>query len=152
VKDLTVRKVRGGGWSTGGSACQAALRQWSPLGGRRDAPGFRLVRGPIREQPGKPVPQPAQPQDGPAQATDKSPPTIVVDADYPGADAMVVRDSVAAPIEQQVKGVESSLHLASRCSNDGKYVLVVTFKPGTDLDRARVLVKKRVALALPALP
>jgi multidrug efflux pump subunit AcrB len=88
----------------------------------------------------------------PSQARDKSQPMMVVKVDYPGANAMVVQASVAAPIEQQVKGVPNLLHMASRCGNDGSYTLAVTFKPGTDVDRALVLVRKRVALAQPILP
>jgi multidrug efflux pump subunit AcrB len=77
---------------------------------------------------------------------------IVVETSYPGASALVVADTVGAPIEQQVNGVENSIQLASRCSNDGKYLLAITFKPGTDLDKARKMVQNRIALALPALP
>ena len=59
------------------------------------------------------------------------PPTIVVEASYPGANAQVVADTIAAPIEQQVNGVEGMLNLHSHCSNEGKYLLVVAFTPGT---------------------
>jgi multidrug efflux pump len=61
------------------------------------------------------------------------PSTIIVDASYPGANARVVADTVAAPIEQQINGVEGMLSMRSYCSNDGKYSLVVSFAPGTDL-------------------
>ena len=79
-------------------------------------------------------------------------PAITVEAAYPGADAQVVADTVAAPIEEQVNGVEKMLSMASQSGNDGTYTLDVTFEPGVDLDMARVLVQDRVSLALPALP
>src|SRR5262245_37681987 len=78
--------------------------------------------------------------------------TVVVEASYPGANANVLADTVAAPIEQQVNGVEGMLRMQSYCSNDGKYSLVVSFARGTDLDMAQVLVMNRVNLALPVLP
>jgi multidrug efflux pump subunit AcrB len=80
------------------------------------------------------------------------PPTIQVEARYPGANAQVVADTIAAPIEQQVNGVEGMLNLHSHCSNDGKYTLVVAFAPGTDLNMAQVLIQNRVSLAVPVLP
>lgn len=79
-------------------------------------------------------------------------PAITVMANYPGADARVVADTVAAPIEQQLQGMENMLHMVSRCDNDGTYALTITFKPGVDLDAARQEVSKRVNLALPVLP
>jgi multidrug efflux pump subunit AcrB len=79
-------------------------------------------------------------------------PTIVVEAVYPGANARTVADTVAAPIEQQVDGVEGLVHLESRSTDDGKYTLAVTFKAGTDPKIAQVLVQNRVALAQPVLP
>jgi multidrug efflux pump subunit AcrB len=82
----------------------------------------------------------------------RSRPVILVEAAYPGANAAVVADTVAAPIEQQINGVEDMLHMVSRSSNDGSYTLTVTFKPGTDMNIAQVLVQNRVALALPVLP
>ncbi|HLZ08137.1 MAG TPA: efflux RND transporter permease subunit, partial [Chloroflexota bacterium] len=81
-----------------------------------------------------------------------APPTIVVEAVYPGANARMLADTVAAPIEQQVNGVENMLHLRSYCADDGTYSLAVTFAPGTDLNIAQVLVQNRVALAHPLLP
>ncbi len=81
-----------------------------------------------------------------------TPPTVQVDCNYPGASAKVVSQTVAAPIEQQVNGVESMLYMASQSTSDGSYSLTVTFKPGMDLNLAQVLVQNRVALALPALP
>ncbi|HLA83481.1 MAG TPA: efflux RND transporter permease subunit [Thermoguttaceae bacterium] len=87
-----------------------------------------------------------------AQYPDITPPTVVVMASYPGASAQVVADSVAAPIEQQVNGVERMMYMSSQCTNDGSYVLTVTFELGTDLNMAQVLVQNRVQLAMPLLP
>src|SRR5262249_29771925 len=81
-----------------------------------------------------------------------TPPTVQVTTSYPGASAQVVADTVAAPIEQQVNGVERMLYMSSQSTNDGNYVLTVTFEVGTDLNIAQVLVQNRVALALPKLP
>src|SRR5947209_7555113 len=81
-----------------------------------------------------------------------TPPTVQVTTSYPGASAQVVADTVAAPIEQQVNGVERMLYMSSQSTNDGNYVLTVTFEVGTDLNIAQVLVQNRVALALPRLP
>ncbi len=87
-----------------------------------------------------------------AQYPDITPPTVEVSASYPGANAQVVVDTVAAPIEQQVNGVEGMLYMSSQCTNDGTYVLTVTFNNGVDLNMAQVLVQNRVALAQPILP
>ena len=81
-----------------------------------------------------------------------TPPTIEVSTIYPGANAELVRDTIAAPIEQQVSGVEKALSLSSQCTNDGRYRLTVTFEPGTDLNMAQVLTQVRVTLAMPILP
>src|ERR1700690_1547146 len=67
-----------------------------------------------------------------AQYPEVTPPTVLVTASYPGANSQTVRDTVAAPIEEQVSGVENMIYLSSQCTNDGKYVLVVTFKLGRD--------------------
>jgi multidrug efflux pump subunit AcrB len=83
---------------------------------------------------------------------DVTPATVQVTAVYPGANASTVRDTVAAPIEEQVSGVEGMMYMSSRCTNDGTYALTVTFKPGTDSDMAQVLVQNRVSLALPVIP
>ncbi|MBX3413266.1 MAG: efflux RND transporter permease subunit [Pirellulales bacterium] len=87
-----------------------------------------------------------------AQYPNITPPTVQVTASYPGASAQVVADSVAAPIEQQVNGVEGMLYMSSQCTNDGAYNLTVTFDLDTDLDMAQVLVQNRVSLAMPQLP
>jgi multidrug efflux pump len=87
-----------------------------------------------------------------AQYPEITPPTVEVSANYPGANALVVADTVAAPIEQQVNGVEDMLYMSSQCTNDGNYSLTVTFRPGIDLNMAQVLVQNRVALANPILP
>jgi multidrug efflux pump subunit AcrB len=81
-----------------------------------------------------------------------TPPTVEVAATYPGANAEVVADTVAAPIEQQVNGVEGMMYMSSQCTNDGTYRLTITFKLGTDLNIAQVLVQNRVSLAQPILP
>jgi multidrug efflux pump subunit AcrB len=87
-----------------------------------------------------------------AQYPEITPPTVEVSAVYPGANAQVVADTVAAPIEQQVNGVERMLYMSSQCTNDGRYALTVTFKNGVDLNMAQVLVQNRVSLAQPILP
>ncbi len=87
-----------------------------------------------------------------AQFPQISPPTVQVTANYPGASAREVADAVAAPIEQQVNGVERMMYMSSQCANDGSYNLTVTFHPGIDLNMAQVLVQNRVNLAIPQLP
>src|SRR6266550_181517 len=87
-----------------------------------------------------------------AQYPEIAPPTVEVSAAYPGANAQVVADTVAAPIEQQVNGVEGMIYMSSQCTNDGNYSLTVTFKPGSDLNIAQVLVQNRESLAEPILP
>src|SRR5947207_6489423 len=87
-----------------------------------------------------------------AQYPDITPPTVEVSAIYPGANAQVVADTVAAPIEPQGNGVENMLYMSSQCTNDGTYTLTVTFQNGLDLNMAQVLVQNRVSLAQPILP
>jgi multidrug efflux pump subunit AcrB len=87
-----------------------------------------------------------------AQYPEITPPTVEVSASYPGADARTLADTVAAPIEQQVNGVEGMLYMSSQCTNDGTYTLTVTFTLGIDLNMAQILVQNRVALAEPVLP
>src|SRR5262249_6398501 len=87
-----------------------------------------------------------------AQYPEIAPPTVEVWASYPGANAKVVADTVAAPIEQMVNGVEDMMYMSSQCTNDGSYSLTVTFRPGTNLNLAQVLVQNRVSLAQPILP
>jgi len=86
------------------------------------------------------------------QYPDITPPTVRVTATFPGANAKVVADTVAVPVEQQVNGVENMIYMSSTCSSDGTYNLTVTFEIGTDLNDAQVLVQNRVGLALPLLP
>ncbi len=81
-----------------------------------------------------------------------TPPTVRVTAQYLGASAEVVEQTVAAPLEQQLNGVENMLYFESKCTNDGRLTTTVTFEVGTDLDIAAVQVQNRVALAEPALP
>src|SRR5436309_12016553 len=87
-----------------------------------------------------------------AQYPEVTPPTVTVTALYPGANARTVQDTVAAPIEAQVSGVEGMMYMSSQCTNDGAYKLTVTFKLGMDSDMAQVLVQNRVSLALPVIP
>ena len=87
-----------------------------------------------------------------AQYPDVVPPQVVVTATYPGADARTVSETVAAPIEEQVNGVEGMMYMESQATNDGAMRLIVTFKLGTNPDMAQVLVQNRVNIALPKLP
>ncbi len=87
-----------------------------------------------------------------AQYPEVTPPTVLVTALYPGANGETVRDTVAAPIEQQVSGVENMMYMSSQCTNDGAYALTITFKLGMSSDMAQVLVQNRVSLAQPVIP
>ena len=81
-----------------------------------------------------------------------TPPTVQVTTAFPGADPKTLADAVAAPIEQQVNGVEGMLYMSSTSASDGSYALTVTFEVGTNVDMAQVLVQNRVAIAMPQLP
>ncbi len=87
-----------------------------------------------------------------SQYPEITPPTVQVSCSYPGANAKVLVDTIAAPIEQQVNGIEKMLYMYSTSTNDGNYCLVVTFDIGTNLALALVEVQNRVELAIPQLP
>ena len=87
-----------------------------------------------------------------AQYPEIAPPSIQVTAQYPGASAEIVANTVATPIEQEVNGVEDMIYMTSQSTGNGAMALTVTFKLGTDLDTAQVLVQNRVAIATPRLP
>jgi hydrophobe/amphiphile efflux-1 (HAE1) family protein len=87
-----------------------------------------------------------------AQYPEIAPPTITINTAYAGASSETLAETVAAPIEQEVNGVEGMLYLSSSSTSDGAVAITVTFQPGTDLDAAQVLVQNRVALAEPRLP
>jgi len=80
------------------------------------------------------------------------PPSVVVTANYPGANPRVIADSVAAPLEQEIVGVEDMLYMSSQATMDGRLTLTVTFAVGTNVDNAQVQVQNRVSQALPRLP
>ena len=80
------------------------------------------------------------------------PPTIVVSASYPGADAQTIAKTIATPLEQEINGVEDAIYISSQATNDGSLNITITFAIGTDLDKAQVLVQNRVAIAEPRLP
>src|SRR5229473_2985028 len=87
-----------------------------------------------------------------AQYPEVAPPVISITASYPGANALDVAENVATPIEQEVNGVENAIYMLSKSTNDGQMTLDVSFKPGTDLNMAQVLVQNRVAIAEAKLP
>src|SRR5690348_16917162 len=87
-----------------------------------------------------------------AQYPEIAPPTINVSGQYPGASAETVAETVVAPIEQQINGVEGMLYISSNSTADGRFSIAVTFDLGTNLDTAQVQVQNRVAIAQPRLP
>ncbi len=87
-----------------------------------------------------------------AQFPDITPPTVMVMASYPGADAQTVASTVGLPIEEQVNGIEGMMYMSSNSSSDGSYNLTITFENGTDQDMAAVKVQNRIALADAQLP
>lgn len=87
-----------------------------------------------------------------AQYPDITPPTVMVSADYPGADAATVARAIGVPIEEQVNGVEGMLYMSSNSGSDGSYSLTVTFENGTDVDQAAVDVQNRISQATGQLP
>ncbi len=87
-----------------------------------------------------------------SQYPEIAPPTIVVNTNYPGANAETVAETVATPLEQEINGVENMIYMSSYSTSDGNAQITVTFALGTDLDQAQVLVQNRVAAAEPRLP
>ena len=81
-----------------------------------------------------------------------APPTVIVTANYPGANPKTIAETVAAPLEQQLNGVEGMLYMFSQATSDGVMTLTITFALGTDLDNAQVQVQNRVSQTLPKLP
>ncbi|MFA5962611.1 MAG: multidrug efflux RND transporter permease subunit [Sphingomonas sp.] len=87
-----------------------------------------------------------------AQYPEIAPPTVVVSATYPGANAETLAETVAAPLEESINGVENMIYMSSSATGDGSLAITVTFKQGTNVDQAQVLVQNRVSTAEPRLP
>ena len=87
-----------------------------------------------------------------AQYPDITPPTVMVSATYPGANAETVARAIGVPIEEQINGVDGMLYMNSTSGSDGSYGLTITFENGTDIDEAAVEVQNRVQEATPQLP
>ncbi|MFZ5793100.1 MAG: efflux RND transporter permease subunit, partial [Pseudomonadota bacterium] len=87
-----------------------------------------------------------------AQYPQIAPPTVVVSATFPGANAETLAETVAAPLEESINGVENMIYMSSSATGDGSLAITVTFKQGTDVDQAQVLVQNRVSTAEPRLP
>ncbi|WP_340054606.1 efflux RND transporter permease subunit, partial [Pseudomonas sp. JAI120] len=87
-----------------------------------------------------------------AQYPQIAPPTVVVSATFPGANAETLAETVAAPLEESINGVENMIYMSSSATGDGSLAITVTFKQGTDVDQAQVLVQNRVSSALSQLP
>jgi multidrug efflux pump len=87
-----------------------------------------------------------------AQYPDIAPPTVQIQASYPGADPETLAETVATPIEEQVNGVENMLYMSSQMTSNGSVTITVTFALGTNIDTAQVLVQNRVSIAIPRLP
>jgi multidrug efflux pump subunit AcrB len=87
-----------------------------------------------------------------AQFPSITPPQVIVGAQYPGASAQVVADTVTTPLEQQINGVQGMIYMSSKSSNDGSSAITITFDVGYPIDIAAVDVQNRVAQAAPSLP